>query len=106
MKPFIIVAVAAVVIALRVTLRVRGRRAKAMSSATPKTQPSAATTLPLRLAPFDVTRVRPVTSSFPTESDTDASSMSSMPGPPAPPIRIAKPPPPRPPPGPATAINV
>lgn len=46
MKPFIIVAVAAVIIALRVTLRVRGRRAKAMSSATPEAQPSAATTLP------------------------------------------------------------
>ena len=29
MRPFIIVAVAAVIIALRVTLRVRGRRAKA-----------------------------------------------------------------------------
>lgn len=45
MRPFIIVAVAAVIIALRVTLRVRGRRAKAMSSATPETQPPSATTL-------------------------------------------------------------
>ena len=46
MRPFIIVAVAAVIIALRVTLRVRGRRAKAMSSATPETQPSTATKPP------------------------------------------------------------
>ena len=74
------------------------------------TDPSVATTLPVMLAPFEVTSVRPVRSSPLTTIGIEANSRSigprGPPGPPGPPILAVKPPPPRPPPKPATAISV